>query len=139
MKKAMLFTNDLLFFINDDTMRNDYEACCLDNNVQPTEEGFMDFIHKEIDFEWDEFNSNMPIEERAIVTGTLGLWDGTHEIYPCECTLGEAIRKCCNSADTIKFEIDNDDDDFITVTASHHDGTNHFQIQLPDFKGDWLC
>jgi len=138
MKKAMLFTNDFASLDNE-TMRDFYKEFCDENGLTHSEDDYTRFVYDEIDFEWNEFNSNIPNNERAIVTGTLGLWNGTHEINPFECTLGEAVGKCCNSADTIKFEIENDDDDFITVTASHHDGTNRFQIHLPDFKGDWLC
>lgn len=65
-------------------------------------------------------------EGKFEITGTLGLWTGTHEIEPVITDNNlKAIYKCLQSADY--FEIYKDDNDYI-VNAYHHDGTNRFRI-----------
>lgn len=60
------------------------------------------------------------------ITGTLGVWTGTHEIKPVILDNNlKAIFKCLQSADD--FEIYKDDNDYI-INAHHHDGTNKFRV-----------
>ena len=61
------------------------------------------------------------------VYGSLGLWDGRHDILPVECdTYEEAIQKCINNIDS--FEIYQAGRWTLYIDAHHHDGTNHFKL-----------
>jgi len=62
-----------------------------------------------------------------LITGTLGLWDGRHNIYPVFChTLEGALRKCWGQCDDFRVDIQNG---VITAYAYHHDGRNVFTIR----------
>ena len=62
------------------------------------------------------------------IYGTLGLWDGKHDIYPEECDDWEtAIRKCVGR-DIEDFEIYQAGKYTIYIDAHHHDGTNSFKL-----------
>lgn len=73
-------------------------------------------------------------DEPCIISGELGLWDGSHEIYPVVVSsLTAAIRKCNGSSiEAIEVEFDNG---VINVKAHHHDGTNKFSIRRMTDKG----
>lgn len=66
----------------------------------------------------------------VVITGTLGLWDGKHEIQPVECEdIRSAIYKCIGR----DGELLSPDDLFINgdtvrVIVHHHDGQNVFTI-----------
>ena len=73
-----------------------------------------------------------------IITGTLGLWDGRHPVvHPViENGLVDTIMKCVSGSDIWDYDVFiNDDEDFITVHAKHHDGTNVFEIHLLTHEG----
>lgn len=62
------------------------------------------------------------------IYGTLGLWDGKHDIYPEECDDWEtAIRKCIGR-DIEDFEIYQAGNWTVYIDAHHHDGTNRFKL-----------
>ena len=64
----------------------------------------------------------------AIITGTLGLWDGRKEIVPVECdSVAQAIDKCINYDYQCIYEDDNGD---LFVEDHHHDAINVFKISL---------
>lgn len=64
----------------------------------------------------------------AIITGTLGLWDGKKEIVPVECdSVAQAIYKCINYDYQCIYEDENGD---LFVEDYHHDGVNIFKISL---------
>ena len=61
-----------------------------------------------------------------VITGTLGLWDGVHEIYPdVQMTMKYVMNKCVNNEE---FIFEQEDDGSITITVIHHDGRNIFNI-----------
>ena len=71
----------------------------------------------------------------VVITGTLGLWDGTHEIKPVRCpNIHEAIQKII-SCDIDYVRIYEDGYDNLCVDGYHHDGTNHFVIKKWTPKG----
>lgn len=75
--------------------------------------------------------ANVPV----VITGSLGLWDGRHEIKPVKCdTLQEALGKCCND-DIEDIEIYEDRYGNFLLNCYHHDGTNHFLIKRWTPKG----
>jgi hypothetical protein len=62
-----------------------------------------------------------------VITGQLGLWTGTHNIYPTYCaTLETALMKCANRMDHFRVDINNG---VITAYCYHHDGTNVLEIR----------
>lgn len=69
----------------------------------------------------------------CVIMGSLGLWNGRHEIYATPTNdFEEAIRKCVKDCDYIEVcQVGG----HIEVSASHHDGTNHFEIHLLNNKG----
>ena len=118
----------------------EYVEDCSLNNVEPQGENSSDywgFVSQCYEYDFDDFKSNLSYSKEAnvpvLVTGKLGLWDGTHTIVPVRVeNLVSAIQKCANSADNIKVEADCG---VIHVYAYHHDGTNKFDIYKLSKKG----
>ena len=70
---------------------------------------------------WISSLENVKIE----VQGKLGLWDGTHIIYPETFdNLYYAIQKCLEDYN----EIYEDEDGNLKISAHHHDGVNNFVL-----------
>lgn len=111
----------------------EYLDFCEVNDMEPGEKDskeFNDWCQEEskINFDTDLDNVrtckqyNVPV----VISGTLGLWDGTHEISPVTCnSVHEAIVKCINDMDDCDVWFN---DGAIEVEAKHHDGTNKFMI-----------
>ena len=82
-------------------------------------------------WEFENVADNCDAEKQspnAIITGTLGLWDGRHDIMPVETeTVKEALNKCLGSCDHIA--IWSEGEGLLYVETYHHDGTNQFQIK----------
>ena len=119
----------------------DYLEFCEDNDITPGDKYSNDF------YEWcqDESNCNFEADmdnikyckaynNPVLVTGSLGLWDGTHEIDPVvfpsvydavQTMLGRDIMDI-----EAKFV-----DGRIEVEAYHHDGCNCFTINALSAKG----
>lgn len=82
---------------------------------------------EEQDF-WDGFRSAQ--KDRTldcVVTGSLGLWDGKHKIYPTCGELMEMIDKCLKDAYDYVLKIENN---VLYIENHHHDGTNYYEIRL---------
>ncbi len=79
---------------------------------------------------WSELQESFDCIDQAVeVSGTLGLWDGKHELAPMhfEC-LTEAIDQCIGSdTEDIIFKYD---DEYYYLDCYHHDGINHFIIKI---------
>jgi hypothetical protein len=123
----------------------DYKEWCDECDVDCIyEEGsteFYDWVHEQIDedIRCDKINmrDSKYAERNFIITGTLGLWNGHPDIQPVFCHgLCEAIDKCISGNDIWDYDVFiNDDEDFITVHAKHHDGTNVFEIHMLTREG----
>ena len=77
---------------------------------------------------WNSFRSAM--KDRTldcVVTGSLGLWDGKHKIYPTCGELMEMIDKCLKDAYDYVLKIENN---VLYIENHHHDGTNYYEIRL---------
>lgn len=91
------------------------------------------FIFNSFEQDWDTWSEIIEeldnINNSVIITGTLSLWDLTHEINPVECnTLSEAIDKCIGrDTDNIIFKSDNEN---YYIDCYHHDGVNKFKIEI---------
>lgn len=138
--KHMLLSTD-----TDQYTYEDYKEWCDDCDVDCIyEEGsteFYDWVHEQIDEDIQCDKMNMQYSEYAernfIITGALGLWDGKHGIKPVfKHGLCEAIDKCISGSDIWDYDVFlNDDEDYITVHAKHHDGTNVFEIHMLTREG----
>ncbi len=138
--KHMLLSTD-----TDQYTYEDYKEWCDECDVDCIyEEGsteFYDWVHEQIDEDINCDKINMKDSEYAernfIITGSLGLWDGKHNIKPVFCHgLCEVIDKCIEGRDIWDYDVFlNDDEDYITVHAKHHDGTNVFEIHMLTREG----
>lgn len=78
---------------------------------------------------WSEIQESLDsINDSIKITGTLGLWDGNHEIFPVEVdSINEALEKCISSdIDNIVLKHNNDK---YELDCYHHDGINHFILE----------
>lgn len=85
---------------------------------------------------WNEkFQNGATNLQEVVVTGYFGAWNGPRQIVPCRCEdLEEAVSKCCNiSGDwgaTLFFEEDDEGQEHLFITVSHHDGTCRYELSL---------
>ena len=119
-----------------------YEEFCEGNGYEPQGKDSSDF------FQWcgeeaeEQFNNDMDeirhckeYNVPCIITGHLGLWDGSHEIVPVRMdTIYDAINKCYGR-DGEELQV-NYEDGKIAVYVSHHDGTNVFFIYALTESGE---
>lgn len=119
----------------------EYVEYCEMNNIEPQGENspaFYAWCGEETyeNNECDLYNIKSlanKIGDHFVITGKLGLWNGNFDIEPLVMhTLDEAIRKCINSCDYFDVTWENG---VVEVSASHHDGTNVFEIHALSAKG----
>ena len=85
---------------------------------------------------WDEKFQDVPTKlQDVVVTGYFGAWDGRYKIRPCRCEdLEEAVAQCCNIRGdwnaTLFFEEDDEGQEHLFITVSHHDGTCRYELSL---------
>ena len=119
-----------------------FKEHCADNGIdfsQYNEDSteFHNWVYNTLEMDWDDFKINLKYDKEnnvdCVVTGSLGLWYGTRDInakhFP---TLQEAINACITGCDYITIT---EEDGTIFVKASHHDGTNQFEIHKLNAKG----
>lgn len=115
-----------------------YEEYCEDNEVEPKGEDSADYYEwcrEESDMNFESDMENIKDHEAynipVTISGYLGLWDGKHEIFPVEMdSVYDAIQRCIGrSTDILKVTYE---DGVIVVYATHHDGTNVFNIKPTD-------
>ena len=86
---------------------------------------------------FDDFMGNLrysSIAQRAcVITGRLGLWNGSPEIAPTVCkTMVDAIYKCVDKCDECRIS---QRASIIIVEGFHRDGTNRLEIHVLNNKG----
>lgn len=121
-------------FDPNDFFYSDYEEDCEMNNIEPKGEDSDDYRdwmaeNTQTNYEEDMYSIknckqyNVPVR----IEGTLGLWDGRHEIIPQERdSVYSAIIDCIGrSTNDVEVFFD---DGHIEVQCHHHDGTNTFYI-----------
>lgn len=129
MKRQVLFSNEP-FEITDELRKEFLESM----GHEGTDEEISEYYAENI----DDFLANMQYSKdkdgndlwgaKVVISGTLGLWDGTKTIVPevarnFERALWACIDKCYYC--TIYKEYSK-----IVVKATHHDGTNVFTLQF---------
>ena len=72
-------------------------------------------------------------ENKVIALGTCGTWRGDFESAKIFNDFEMALAACAKECDYIKIEREGR---HIYVTASHHDGTNHFELKVVTEKGE---
>ena len=119
-----------------------FKEYCMDNDIDHTQydedsERFLNWLYDSLSMDWDDLMSNIKYDKNnnvdCVVTGSLGLWDGRHEIdakhFP---TLDRAIVACISGCDYI---IITENEGVINIKGIHHDGTNNFEIHKLNDKG----
>ena len=114
---------------------------CEINNIDIPEEDtaeYYDIVTTLRTDDADDFFGNLHYSKYnnrpCIIVGTLGLWNGRHDIYPTFAeNIEDAISNCLEHADDYKIYID---DDTLKVSVYHHDGSNHFSILVLSKKGE---
>ena len=113
----------------------DYLEFCKDNEIEPGEEDgerYWSWIHQQIADDVECFFDNLMYAEdnvkgACVVSGSLGLWDGRHEIEPKEFeSLEKAIKACWGDTSDIRAWTKGG---VLYVNELHHDGTNCFEIR----------
>lgn len=111
------------------------------NDIRDDEEVTDDDVYKFIDEQFEEiydyFFANLMCSENddnyCVITGRLGLWNGTPQIEPCVCpSMTDAIKKCLYDMDNAIIKQVNG---HLEVVGIHHDGRNCFEIHLLNNKG----
>ena len=120
----------------------EFKEYCEDNNIDHTQynedsDFFINWIYEEISMCWndlmDEIRFNIDINQPCVVVGTLGLWNGNPDIIPTRFNnLEDAIISCVEKCDYITIE---ENDGIISIRATHHDGTNKFEIYKLNEQG----
>lgn len=127
-----------------DTMRDvDYsevEDFCNINDMKAPEEGSHECYELESRlkaYDWEDFVDNLKYtlkNEDFLVTGTLGLWNGRHDIYAqVKNGLYDAVMYCIGDS-TLDVDVQFNDG-VIEVNCHHHDGTNCFEIHRLPYLG----
>lgn len=111
----------------------EYKEYCEANECEPQSEDsqdYWDYVSERCAMEYYDFITNMENSAQAnkpcLLTGSCGLWNGSHEIIPHK--FGDAlsaIKKAYGSCDDL---IVKQEDGVIKVEALHHDGSNYFEI-----------
>jgi hypothetical protein len=114
----------------------------MDNDIDHTQydedsERFLNWLYDSLSMDWDDLMTNIKYDKNnnvdCVVVGSLGLWDGRHDIdakhFP---TLDRAINTCVSGCDYI---IITENEGVINIKGIHHDGTNNFEIHKLNDKG----
>lgn len=119
-----------------------FKEYCMDNDIDHTQydedsERFHNWIYDMLSMDWDDLMTNIKYDKNnnvdCVVTGSLGLWDGRHDITARHfSTLEKAINTCVSGCDYI---IITENEGAINIKGIHHDGTNNFEIHKLNAKG----
>ena len=149
----------VLYDSSEDFPYEDYVEFCEMNDIEPAGENsqdYWDWVSQTRSDYYDDLMSNLSwtkIDSPVMITGSLGLWDGKHDIFPVVVksdgygkkfsdgytgydtpSMKSAIQKCCDGRDTLNVEVKFEDGK-IVVYAHHHDGCNVFEIHVLSEKG----
>lgn len=122
---------------------NEYLHCIGSNEPEKEEEDdeFHDWVLDEFQRNSDDFWENLrscSYNLPCYVRGSLGLWDGRHEIERKDFdNLESAMSACFGECNDAKVYCDGNG---VYVDAYHHDGCNHFKIIIKGkkIKGGYL-
>lgn len=118
----------------------EYKSQMEDNGFKVNEEGSHDYwydINQMTTDDWDNMFCNLKYSkyanEKVMITGCIGRWNGTFDIKPALCNnVMDAIEKCVGGSDDCEINMV---DGHIEVIGKHHDGSNYFEIHFLSKKG----
>lgn len=139
-KYKTLFTTELDF--SDANMSAYREDLAVANECEPediSDDEVYDSMHEDINCDWENFQHDVRAYDKKFpnakycITGSLGLWDGRHEIIPVVVrSLEAAINKCYGNDSTSDYTVEEDQYGKLHITYSHHDGSNYFVVMKLD-------
>lgn len=120
---------------------DNFKSMCMEMDIEIPEENseaYWDIISQQTDLDYDSLFDNLAYSyyknNRVMITGSIGRWNGQPDIVPVLCdNVCEAVKKCMTDADDYDVRVE---DGVIYVNGYHHDGTNHFEIHLLSAKGE---
>lgn len=135
--KKMEYYNSELVYTNETYI--DYLDWCEMNEFEPKDEGSQDYYDYQMmvaeDY-WQDFNTNLKYSDykdcEVKIEGSLGLWDGRHQIKSVKLPLVEAIKKCIGNADGCNVFVKRNGSKTLHIESYHHDGTNLFTLKFTD-------
>lgn len=120
----------------------EFKDYCECNDIDHTQydedsEFFHNWVADTLEIEWDDLMCNIrhsgTINCPCMVVGTLGLWHGKVDITPKRFErLDDAIFACIKDCGYIVIK---DNDGVLSISGTHHDGTNHFNIYKLNEQG----
>lgn len=127
---------------------DEYRECCDIPEGEIDQNSYYSWVNDCQSNDWNEFKTVTDKYDGSIyITGSLGRWDGVHEIFPVyvgdnepgSSALTRAISKCMGgSCSDIKIDL-LVEEGALEVTVSHHDGTNTFYLRPLTKEGDSLA
>ncbi len=138
MKKETKITQKITYISNDIDVKDwedayeEYKEECEDIDEEPDD--IYTFAEREtnLNMEEDIYTLRHLADKRSekwVVTGTLGLWDGHHIIFPKVFpSLDRALSACWKDCLTVEIVTD-EKGDYLEFTGHHHDGTNCFELR----------
>lgn len=138
--KHLIYNNQRLITLEE---YNEYLSDIESDEPQKEEEDdeFYNWVSAQLEQESDDFWGNLKYCSYNLpcyVRGSLGLWDGRHEIERKDFdNLESAMRACFGKCDSVEVYCDGNG---VYVDAYHHDGCNHFKIIIKGkkIKGGYL-
>ena len=128
----------ILYQSDRDVSMEEIKELCEVNEIEVPVEGDSRYWEMVGDFrswDYDDFEATLKTSKKLpgliVITGELGLWDGTHTIIPVMMDMAadpmKVFRKFALASD---FEMRiGYDKEGLFVTVHHHDGTNRFHIK----------
>ena len=95
-------------------------------------------MYDDVDIDWDNFRSDCNVYDRKhrfssyVVEGSLGLWDGRHNVIGESADLLGALDICIDNDSMSDIVIKEDQFGSMVVEYHHHDGCNIFTIKRKD-------
>lgn len=104
-----------------------------------TDDEVWDAINDEESEDYDnakwELKAMFGKDERVIVCGSCGTWQGNRDAMRICDNVEDALYECTKDCDYIKIEVEGRK---VKVKSTHHDGTNYFEIKKLTDKGKSL-
>lgn len=136
--KHVLYSNYYGWIDEEEIKRELIDCECVENEDEITDEMIWEEMHFLEDIYWQDFEYELKkfFDEGTawLLTGTLGLWNGTCNGGFIFNTFDE-FTKCLQDCDYVEIY---DEKGHLYVNGTHHDGTNCYEIKrVSDFGCEW--
>jgi hypothetical protein len=111
-------------------MKKDYKTNFMDDleiEEEDIEEAIINYINQDWDCFIDEITYSKLGALECVIEGVLGLWNGKYTIIPTNDILTNCITRCIGESDEVEIY---EEDGVLKIDGYHHDGCNHFTINL---------